>query len=846
MTMFDDNPLDGKSALSRHGTLLSSGASPARNAAELKVALGNAHSRLKPGASLLQDDSRFDSPTDTTVLEQAKSRARVEVDLILERYVCCQGGYVNGVVKLRIRKRSKDEGMVMVSGGKIRVIGFESIQNEAHRHLFYQQSAPLLDIAPNSASLLDSIPDNEGFCEAKDGIYAFPFSMFLPPAGQFGNAKGVITPHGGAAVRSIKVKERETDKRSIAHFYRDCEVWPRLNPSSVLSPSREPVQATSSKSLFMGGNGQVTLVAAMHRRYWVAGQQCPVKVKITNHSKKTIKSVTLTLVRSTTIFKAADSDESYHEPTPVHKPVAESTLEMGHRGARGHASAKGWWTGVDSDETLEFSHLLLIPSDALSIEKSQLVQVEYTLRVGVSAGPLASDLHVTLPITIINFFSIDPPPTFPTLHENLMSLDSDYREFLYAPLICPPSARQSLEYDRTGSEDAVLPEEDQIAYQAGEDLEDEQPILGDFPSPEDDDDFVQRTLAHMAVDAKYAEHGRRFSDLYYASVQDGLADIGRNALETHSETLTIDVERADSYEDTEESLVSPHSRESSARSSHYGTPTQRHSRHSTFSQRVQQKLEESKALGHTNEERTETVTAEKRTEVVRRTPSIASTRLSIETSSSGYASDTLRTRSSTMGSYFRPRNEIPDEIEHFEEDYMQSPIEDDILRSSQTVPDLYEQQRLGSRTFGPRPRLKSTVVTRPHSDASSGSASEDDGTETPYTTPSDSPLEEKGNTGPLAQRVAQLEYEHYVAQFHHVPPSPSHSSLITRPGRTRAHTMSALPNPRAELVGLRANTSDYPMKGELPTASGSVRDRIRQLEERTRAAERVVEASGPL
>lgn len=41
----------------------------------------------------------------------------------------------------------------------------------------------------------------------------------------------------------------------------------------------------------------------------------------------------------------------------------------------------------------------------------RLLEVEYTLDVNVTTGSLSSDVEVTLPIRILNFLSVDPPPT---------------------------------------------------------------------------------------------------------------------------------------------------------------------------------------------------------------------------------------------------------------------------------------------------------------------------------------------------------------------------------------------------------------------------------------------------
>lgn len=147
-------------------------------------------------------------------------------------------------------------------------------------------------------------------------------------------------------------------------------MWPRINPSVVLAPEPEPLHATASKGLFMGGSGKVTLTAMMHRLHWIAGQQCFVKVTAVNNTKKTIRSLTLTLLRSTVIFKphphldldsATELDPDACQTTTTQKPIAQATLDMGQRGARGHASAKGWWTGVLPGETLDFSHFILLP-----------------------------------------------------------------------------------------------------------------------------------------------------------------------------------------------------------------------------------------------------------------------------------------------------------------------------------------------------------------------------------------------------------------------------------------------------------------------------------------------------
>lgn len=401
-----------QSSLARNDTVLAPGA-PSK---ELKSLLGNGQgARLKSGAALKT------AHTDERVaLEHAKSKARVELDLVLESNVCVQGGVISGYLCVNIRPRTKNERDIMISRGKLRLVGFESLGGEHDRHVFYQAAVPMSDASERSDMILDSQEDLDGFAYAKEGDHIMPFTMQVPLEGDVGNSKGVLDANsGGASVRyivmiTIKVRDPSTDARSIAHFYRDCEVWPRLNPSAVLAPSPRPLTATAAKTLFMGGSGKVQITASIHRVHWIAGQQCYVKVRIINDSKKTVKRLNFSLVRTLVAFKPKKHEEDDPDAcstTTYEKQVAETTLEMCESGGRGHASAKGWWTGVMSGEDKTFSQFILLPPDALTILRGRLLEVDYHLRVSVSSGSLSSDVNVKLPLTIINFLSVDPPPS---------------------------------------------------------------------------------------------------------------------------------------------------------------------------------------------------------------------------------------------------------------------------------------------------------------------------------------------------------------------------------------------------------------------------------------------------
>lgn len=204
----DDSSTEG-SSLSRQGTLLSFGTSAGRTAAELKSLLGNANSRLKNGATVLpppgQPANVSKDAQDTVVLEQAKTHARVEIDIVLESHAGIQGNYFKGLIKVRVRKQSKKEAPVLLGTGKLRIIGFECIPNEEDQHTFYQCAAPLTDITQSSQKLYSSTPDDEGFCQAREGVHVLPFSIFLPITGATGKPKGALHLNSGVTVRYIVI-----------------------------------------------------------------------------------------------------------------------------------------------------------------------------------------------------------------------------------------------------------------------------------------------------------------------------------------------------------------------------------------------------------------------------------------------------------------------------------------------------------------------------------------------------------------------------------------------------------------------------------------------------------------
>ncbi|TIA86454.1 hypothetical protein E3P99_03665 [Wallemia hederae] len=389
--------------LLRQTTLLNTSASPARTARELRAVLSG---------------SKFGSSSHQITLEQSRTRSRAEVDLVLDSEAVVEGGVLGGRMDVKL---ANDK--VWWGNGKVRVVGFEDLHADETRHVFFHHDAPVDFYPPPGYGL----PDDEGYYRgistkrgrSKNNRISLPFKIKLPIGG---GAKGPLKSKPGfvryIVIGSIHLKNSTSSDRSIAHFYRYVTIYPLLSPSSVLAPAPVPIMQTASKPLFLGGKGPINLTASVHRPHWVAGQRCYVMITIDNNSSKRVKSVSLSLNRTIIAYRPrpyaslmVGDDLDACQTTTNTKRIAEEKLEVGSKGTSGHVTAKGWFRGVDSGEQLEFSSSLQVPSDALTIPRTRLLEVNYTLRVGVAGSLSKGDVSVELPVKFINFLSIDPPPS---------------------------------------------------------------------------------------------------------------------------------------------------------------------------------------------------------------------------------------------------------------------------------------------------------------------------------------------------------------------------------------------------------------------------------------------------
>ena len=169
---------------------------------------------------------------------------------------------------------------------------------------------------------------------------------------------------------SIDMKDTDTSRPSLAHFYRRCSIWPGLSLQELLVPSTRPLVSTAVLSVPQGGSySKLRLAARVPRPSYFAGQSCYVHIRIENNTQRVVRSLCMTLIRTTTIYRPLLGRRNHGAKTDEHKymvktftdEISESRLVMAHRTTRRAASSRGWWMGVNPGEKTAFTHCILVP-----------------------------------------------------------------------------------------------------------------------------------------------------------------------------------------------------------------------------------------------------------------------------------------------------------------------------------------------------------------------------------------------------------------------------------------------------------------------------------------------------
>ncbi|PPQ99575.1 hypothetical protein CVT24_005363 [Panaeolus cyanescens] len=392
-------------SMTRQETLETSPSQRAEHDAELSDVLGTSHAHLDKLSAKTYRDLDTGEPI-SIFWEQYSSHAQLELDIDLESNVLVQGDWLRGHIAVTVAPR--EPFLVCLQFGKIRLLGLEWLSKHEERSVFYSFSSSLLLVAPAFKTLLAGELDEEGFGVVISGSFSIPFAFEIPTSSKHGKPKGHFS-HQAASIRTIalitlRVKYPLSNRHSIAHFYRECTLWPRLEPQTVLNAATRPIQLTNSA-------GDIQLTASLYAPTWVAGQDCRIKVVISNNSQTTVKNLDFGLFNTVTIFPSLPGKEAEHTTTQLSKV----SLRVKQPPTPGHATAKGWWSGVKPGEMRTVYHYLPIPPNALSVDKGHLFEVTTFIRVTVLRGLLLPNVSVDLPFVIVNAHSFLRPES-PTLH----------------------------------------------------------------------------------------------------------------------------------------------------------------------------------------------------------------------------------------------------------------------------------------------------------------------------------------------------------------------------------------------------------------------------------------------
>lgn len=357
----------------------------------------------------------------TTPMLPLERDHRVGIEIFLEEGRAVEGGCLQGCIRLRLPAHTSPETAMLLAQPRVRLIGYETLPGEEVRHVFYHHASvidgdrsidgpsepyvlhgsPAMSQPQGSIQPLlpcyASLPDADGFYLGKGGTHVLPFTLQLPMArGAKGSYRSEQAEIGYIAIASVRVRSFGEQQGGIAHCFQKMELYPYLNPTEVLASAMRPIVEQAS-------DAQVRLAAALHRETWVAGQRVYFDVSALNHAAETMHRLHLSLHCTETLHRSRSDASDEYSVSSSTRTLFEQTLDANETEA-GH-----WWSGVRPGPPVHFGHSLVLPNEALSIEKSRHIDVRYSLRVGIGTGE-SPRVMLELPLRIVHFVSLDPPP----------------------------------------------------------------------------------------------------------------------------------------------------------------------------------------------------------------------------------------------------------------------------------------------------------------------------------------------------------------------------------------------------------------------------------------------------
>ncbi|SHO78498.1 Uncharacterized protein MSYG_2844 [Malassezia sympodialis ATCC 42132] len=361
----------------------------------------------------------------TTPMLPPERDERVNIDIFLENDLCVERSTLHGYIRLVLPDHTDPSTAMLLAQPRVRLIGFETLPDEDIRHIFYRHmsvidgdrsndgpSEPYVlhgspavshpeNLGQNLLPCFASLPDNDGYCLGQAGEHVLPFSLQVPmDKGAKGSYQSNSAEVGYIIIASVRVKAFGEKQGGVAHCFQKLQLYPYLNPTSALASASQPIVARSN-SAEANARG-IQLAASLHRETWVAGQRVYFDVSVLNNGENMLNMLRIALVRVENLYHMRSvipaSPLDLNSSSSI---IVDETLTAGN--------THHWWTGAPSGIPVYFAHSFQLPDNIISIERSRHVEVQYMLRIGVGAD--ASTLvEVDLPLQVINYVSLDPPP----------------------------------------------------------------------------------------------------------------------------------------------------------------------------------------------------------------------------------------------------------------------------------------------------------------------------------------------------------------------------------------------------------------------------------------------------
>ncbi|PKI84093.1 hypothetical protein MVES1_002232 [Malassezia vespertilionis] len=355
----------------------------------------------------------------------AERDERVGIEVYLEESLAVEGGCLQGCLRLQLPSHTNPKTAMLLAQPRVRLIGYEALPKDDMRHVFYHHTSvidgdrsvdgpsepyvlhgsPAVSEGANNAlsSCYASLPDADGFYLGMEGVHILPFSLQLPfGRGVKGSYLSKKAEVGYILIASVRVKAfGEQHGGGVAHCFQKVTLYPYLNPAATLASALRPLVEHGGAT--DGKGAPLRIAAALHRETWVAGQRVYFDMSVLNHTKDTIHLLHITLQRTEILYKIGDENS---------EPITESSTEIVAQdtlNAHTKNPDDSWWAGVKPGPPVHFSHSFVLPDHVLTIPHSRHVEVQYSLRIGI--GNDKKDwTHLSLPLRIVNFVSLDPPP----------------------------------------------------------------------------------------------------------------------------------------------------------------------------------------------------------------------------------------------------------------------------------------------------------------------------------------------------------------------------------------------------------------------------------------------------